>query len=146
MPTAKSAPTGKSAKRPSGAKKPAAKGKGRTRRNPFFDEMLADLKELVETMKTGGMEAVEKKFTVRRVKPAVLKPPAATAAQVVAVRDALGVSQAVFAAWLGVSASTVQGWEQGVNPPAGAAARLIAEIRHDPAYWRKRLAAEMTAG
>lgn len=109
------------------------------------ERIIAGLRDVLDTLKAGGMEAVEKKFTVRRVKPAVLKPPAATAAQVVGVRDALGVSQAVFAAWLGVSASTVQGWEQGVNPPAGAAARLIAEIRHHPTYWRKRLAAEMTA-
>lgn len=143
MPTVKPARTGKRLKY---TKKVAAKRKGRPRRNPAFDEMIAGLRDLVETMKTGGMEAVEKKFTVRRVKPAVLKPPTPTAAEVAAVRDALCVSQAVFAAWLGVSASTVQGWEQGVNPAAGAAARLIAEIRHDPAHWRKRLAAEMTAG
>jgi putative transcriptional regulator len=143
MPTAKPAQADKSSKSAAGTKKVAPKGKRRKRSNPAVAEMIAGLKDLVETMKAGGMAAVEKKFRVTRYKP--LGPPATTAAQVVAVRDALGVSQAVFAAWLGVSASTVQGWEQGVNPPAGAAARLIAEIRHDPAYWRKRLAAEMTA-
>lgn len=55
-------------------------------------------------------------------------------------RQLLASSQAVFAKFLGVSTNTVRAWEQGVNQPSDTAARLMDEIRHDPDYWRKRMA------
>ena len=41
-------------------------------------------------------------------------------------RQATGLSQAQFAALLGVSVRTLQGWEQGRKPPSGAARTLLA--------------------
>lgn len=64
---------------------------------------------------------------------------AGSPAEVKATRELLGASQAIFAQFLGVSASAVQDWEQGAKPPQGSACRLMHEIRRDPAYWRKRL-------
>mgnify|MGYP001124062743 CR=1 FL=1 len=43
-------------------------------------------------------------------------------------REDLGVSQAVFADMLGVSASLVQSWEQGFRKPSRMACRLLDEI------------------
>jgi putative transcriptional regulator len=107
--------------------------------------MLAGMREVLDTLKAGGMPAVEKKFTVRRVKVAKLRAAPLTAADAAGVRASMGVSQAVFAAWLGVSPSTVQGWEQGATPPAGPAARVLSEMKLDPDHWRHRLSADLAA-
>jgi putative transcriptional regulator len=40
----------------------------------------------------------------------------------------LHISQAVFAAYLNASISTVQKWENGDKKPSGAAARLLSVI------------------
>lgn len=41
------------------------------------------------------------------------------------IRTACHVSQAVFAALLGIGKTTVQQWEQGQKKPSGAAQRLL---------------------
>lgn len=112
----------------------------------LWGPVIADLAELVETAKAGGMAAVEQKFTVRTVRRGSgFDKPTLSAADVAAVRDLVGASQPVFAALLGVSANTVRAWEQGVNAPSGMAARFLAEIRRDPAYWKARVHEAATA-
>ncbi len=54
------------------------------------------------------------------------------------VRDLLGMSQVVFARFLGVAPNTVRSWEQGTRPPSPIARRFMAEIEADPDYWRRR--------
>ena len=44
------------------------------------------------------------------------------------IRENLHLSQAVFAAYLNASISTVQKWENGDKKPSGAAARLLSVI------------------
>ena len=44
------------------------------------------------------------------------------------IRENLHLSQAVFAAYLNASISTVQKWESGDKKPSGAAARLLSVI------------------
>jgi len=44
------------------------------------------------------------------------------------LRENLHVSQAVFAAYLNASTSTVQKWENGDKKPSGAAARLLSVV------------------
>jgi len=47
------------------------------------------------------------------------------------VRNGVGLSQAKFAALIGVSVRTLQGWEQGQRKPSGAARTLLEiAIRH----------------
>jgi DNA-binding transcriptional regulator YiaG len=53
----------------------------------------------------------------------------------------MAMSQAAFAAFLGVDPSTVRSWEQELRPPSPLTCRLLSEIEAGPAYWRKRLAA-----
>lgn len=67
---------------------------------------------------------------------------------VVAARENAGLSQAGFAALLGVSVRTLQQWEQGRREPTGAAKTLIAIAEKmpealkaaDPAYKAPRRA------
>jgi putative transcriptional regulator len=47
-------------------------------------------------------------------------------------REATGLSQSEFAALLGVSVRTLQGWEQGRKQPSGAARTLLAIARSNP--------------
>ncbi|MDZ4819334.1 MAG: helix-turn-helix domain-containing protein [Planctomycetota bacterium] len=60
-------------------------------------------------------------------------------------RDMLGVSQSLFAKFLGVSTSTVAAWEQGSNAPSDMACRFMDEIREEPAYWIARIQRTITA-
>jgi len=48
-----------------------------------------------------------------------------TGDQIRRVREALGLSQSKFATWLGVSLSSLQGWEEGRHPPTKRAIRLL---------------------
>jgi putative transcriptional regulator len=105
----------------------------------FGETVLSRLRAVNATLQAGGMGAVRTKYTVRRVRVAGFPRPALAAADVAAIRAGLGVSQAVFAALLGVAPNTVRAWEQGVNPVPGIAARFLAEIRRDPAYWQARI-------
>jgi len=68
-----------------------------------------------------------------------LDPTEFTAERVLQSRKVLGLSQVLFAKFLGVSPKTVRAWEQGTNPPQGIACRVMDEILHDPDYWRGRL-------
>lgn len=51
---------------------------------------------------------------------------------VIAARKGSGLSQSRFAALLGVSVRTLQGWEQGRRQPTGAAKVLIAIAQKSP--------------
>ena len=51
---------------------------------------------------------------------------------VVAIREKTGLSQTKFAALLGVSARTLQEWEQGRRAPSGAARTLLMVAAKNP--------------
>lgn len=82
-------------------------------RKELFDELVASIKE---------MKAVER---------GVLKPARVTrsddplATDVPALRAHFGLSQAKFAALLGISVDTLQNWEQGRREPEGPAKVLL---------------------
>jgi putative transcriptional regulator len=48
------------------------------------------------------------------------------------MRDAMGLSQRVFAKLVGVSVKTLQNWEQGRRQPSGPAAVLLTVLLTDP--------------
>jgi putative transcriptional regulator len=100
------------------------------------DRIIGALKEFAEAVEAG--EDLEKRFTCRTIR-LNLKPRAYSPQLVKKTRQLLGTSQAIFAEFLGVSASAVQDWEQGVKPPHGSACRLMDEIRTNPDYWIRRL-------
>lgn len=60
---------------------------------------------------------------------------------VAAIRGKLGMSQAAFAAYFGVSLRTVQDWEQGHRKPSGPARAFLKVIDREPKAVRRALAA-----
>lgn len=95
------------------------------------DEIMAGMREL-ERMRDEG-KAPEQMFTVRTID--VPDSTIYRARQVRALREILGVSQAVFAHLLGVSVILVKSWERGVREPNPMARRLLDTIKADPARW-----------
>jgi putative transcriptional regulator len=78
------------------------------------------------------------KMTVRKVK-LDLRPRSLTGKDVQEIRESFGLSQALFAQYLGVGTRTLQDWEQGVRSPTGAVLRVIEEMTDRPEYWAQRL-------
>jgi putative transcriptional regulator len=100
------------------------------------DEIVDGLRDLAASLQAG--EPLELRFTVRTYK--ILPPANYGGDDVRRVRQLLAMSQAAFAAFLGVDASTVRSWEQGLRAPSTIARRLLSEIEADPAHWRRRMA------
>ena len=50
------------------------------------------------------------------------------------IRASTGLTQVLFAKFLGVSVKTVEAWESGRNHPEGAACRLLTMTKNDPAF------------
>ena len=86
------------------------------------------INEALETMRgLHGIGTVDKQ-TLRDFETQCLPPPAYTAEMIRRLRESLHISQAVFAAYLNASISTVQKWEWRDKKPSGAAARLLSVI------------------
>ena len=75
-------------------------------------DLAAELLQSVREMKAGKTEVV--------------------VSLAVEARQSTGLSQAQFAALLGVSVRTLQGWEQGRKQPSGAARTLLTIARTNP--------------
>jgi DNA-binding transcriptional regulator YiaG len=105
----------------------------KTKKRNVAREIIADLKELHATLKSG--KPLREKYTVRTVRT-VADPADYDAAAVRSTRELVGVSQAIFARMLGVSAALVRSWECGQRKPAPIARRLLDLVRADPANWR----------
>jgi putative transcriptional regulator len=105
--------------------------------SPAGARVVAAFEEAIEAMRAG--KPLEETFSVRYY-PAAFLPRPYGPSDVRRVRDLVGMSQAVFARFLGVSANTVRSWEQGTRPPQPIARRFLGEIEADPGYWRRRIA------
>ena len=75
-------------------------------------DLAADLLQAVQEMKAGQLHVVS--------------------SPVIEARRKTGLSQSQFAALLGVSVRTLQGWEQGRKQPSGAARTLLAIASTNP--------------
>ncbi len=105
--------------------------------SPAGAKIVAAFEEAVEGMRAGGTAG--RRITVRTYE-LDFAPHAYGPDGVRRVRDLLGMSQVVFARFLGVDANTVQSWEQGVRSPSPIARRFLEEIEADPGHWRRRIA------
>ena len=76
-------------------------------------DLAADLLQSIREMKAGKVHVVY--------------------SDAIAARRNTGLSQSQFAALLGVSVRTLQGWEQGRKQPSGAARTLLAIAHANPA-------------
>ena len=108
----------------------------KSRRKSVGNTIADRLRRFAEAAESG--DDITARFTCRTIK-LNLEPQPYSAKLVKETRKKLGASQAIFAQFLGVSASAVRDWEQGLKPPHGAACRLMDEIRHDPKYWIGRM-------
>jgi putative transcriptional regulator len=92
-------------------------------------------KNIYESIMTGLNEALEdaqsKKPILKRHKVAVEPVKVFEADEVKKIRHSTGMSQKIFASYLGVSDKTVEAWEAGTNHPSGAASRLLSMIEKD---------------
>ncbi len=75
-------------------------------------DLAADLLQAVREMKAGQVQVVS--------------------SPVIDARKKTGLSQSQFAALMGVSVRTLQGWEQGRKQPSGAARTLLAIASTNP--------------
>ena len=75
-------------------------------------DLAAELLQAVREMKTGHVQVVS--------------------SPVIEARKKTGLSQSQFAALMGVSVRTLQGWEQGRKQPSGAARTLLAIASMNP--------------
>jgi putative transcriptional regulator len=86
------------------------------------------IKEMHETLQRLHSAGAIEKQTLRDFEAQTVPPPAYTAEAIRRLREHLHISQAVFAAYLNASVSTVQKWENGEKKPSGAALRLLSVI------------------
>jgi putative transcriptional regulator len=104
--------------------------------SPKGAKIVAALAEFRDALKEGA--PIEERFTVRTVE-LDLRPRALSPDEVRRIRTMLGLSQPLFARFLGVDVKTVRSWEQGLRKPSAMACRFLDEIASDPKHWRDRL-------
>lgn len=87
-----------------------------------YDSIMTGLAEATADIK-------EKKLPRRIV--TVLPVKEYQAEEVKAIRRKTGLSQKLFAGYMGVSDKTVEAWESGKNHPSGAASRILNMMEMD---------------
>ena len=97
--------------------------------------MVEGMREFTEALESG--KVISEHFTCHKVY-LDFKPNRYNPLLVKKTRKTLGLSQTLFARFLGVSPQTVRAWEQGANVPNDMACRFMDEIRLDPDYWLER--------
>ncbi len=92
----------------------------------LFDDIKIGLSEAIEFEK-GNLKA---KTTTLTISPICQFAPE----EIKAIRQGTGLTQMLFAKFMGVSVKTVEAWEAGRNHPEGAACRLLALTQNDPMF------------
>jgi len=105
--------------------------------SPAGSKIVSAFQEAIAVMRSG--EPMPGRLTVRTYQAEFVRP-AYGPEDVRRVRDLLGMSQVVFARFLGVNPNTIRSWEQGNRPASSIARRFMGEIEEDPDYWRQRVA------
>jgi putative transcriptional regulator len=94
--------------------------------------MRSELVELTRALHKVGAVSDEEltKTTIRMLgRNALPKVDPMSPADIAALREKIGFSQAVMAAYLNVAAHTVSQWERGERRPTGAALKLLHVVR-----------------
>ncbi len=91
----------------------------------IYGSIKAGLQEAVEYANGNCKDA---RVHTIRIEPV----PAFTPAEIKTIRKELGMTQSVFASVIGVSAKTVEAWEQGITAPNGPSRRLLGLFKADP--------------
>lgn len=92
---------------------------------------------IFDDIKTGLEQAIEfekGELDVKTVTLSIAPVEVFTPEQIKAIRKKTGMTQVLFARYIGVSVKTVEAWEAGRNHPEGAACRLLSMTQNDPAF------------
>jgi putative transcriptional regulator len=89
-----------------------------------YDSIITGLNEALE-------DAQSEKPILKRNKVTVEPIKVFDAEEVRKIRNSTGLSQKIFASYMGVSDKTVEAWEAGTNHPSGAASRLLQMMEMD---------------
>lgn len=88
----------------------------------FFDELMTGLNEAV-AIERGELRGRRTVYEIQPVKKY-------DKAQIKQIRTNVGMTQVLFADYMGVSNKTVEAWEKGTNHPTGTACRLISMLEN----------------
>ena len=89
-----------------------------------YESIVAGLNEAIEDAKCAEPKLKRRIVTIMPVKE--YEPE-----EIKAIRKSTGLSQKLFAGYMGVSDKTVEAWEAGKNRPSGAASRLLNMMEMD---------------
>ena len=89
-----------------------------------YESIMAGLTEAVE-------DAQSKDKKLRRRVVTIVPVKEYSASEIQAIRKSTGLSQRLFAGYMGVSDKTVEAWEAGKNRRSGAASRLLTMMEMD---------------
>ena len=92
----------------------------------LFEEIKAGLNEAIEYEK-GNLKANSRTLTITPIEEF-------TANEIKDIRKNTGMTQVLFAKYLGVSLKTVEAWEAGRNQPNGTACRMLSITKKDPQF------------
>ncbi|MBQ8229065.1 MAG: helix-turn-helix domain-containing protein [Clostridia bacterium] len=93
-----------------------------------FDDIKLGLEQAIEYEK-GNLKAKKTTLTI-------LPLETFSSQEIKEIRNSTGLTQVLFAKYMGVSVKTVEAWEAGRNHPDGAACRLLTITRHNPNFPR----------
>lgn len=94
-----------------------------------YDGIMQGLNEAV-AYNQGKIKARTKTISVEPV-------PEFEATEIKNIRNELGMTQVLFAGFMGVSTKTVEAWEAGRNMPDGPARRILSMVKTDPSLPQK---------
>lgn len=90
----------------------------------IFNSIMNGLTEAVEDAQSGQK-------SLRRQMVSIIPVKEYSAKEVRSIRQSTGMSQKLFAGYMGVSIKTVEAWEAGTNHPSGAASRILNMMEMD---------------
>ena len=85
-----------------------------------FESIMAGLNEALEDSKIQNLP--RKTITIEPLKK--FKPE-----EIKSIRTSIGMTQKLFASYMGVSFKTIEAWEEGINNPNGSANRLLSMMQ-----------------
>ena len=95
----------------------------------LFDDIKQGIGQAIEYEK-GNLPAKKTTLTINPV-------DSFTPDEIKDIRKSTGLTQVLFAQYLGVSPKTIEAWEAGRNHPEGTACRLLSLTRLDPLFPQK---------
>lgn len=92
----------------------------------LFEEIKTGLNEAIEYEK-GNIKANTKVLSITPLEEF-------SAEEIKKIRKSTGLTQVLFANYLGVSLKTVEAWESGRNKPNGSACRMLSITKSNPKF------------